>query len=118
MLAEHADKATKLSAAVKILNQDYLAMIKGWIAGAQVNPLQGFIQGFNAITSIFTGGNTALKNYVTRFGEIESQYNKTKTAGTNMAIDLSKELARWSEENDKLLGTQDPLTKAQASFNE
>lgn len=77
-MAEHADKATKLSAAVKILNQDYLAMIKGWIAGAQVNPLQGFIQGFNAITSIFTGGDNSLKNYVTRFGEIENQFNKVK----------------------------------------
>lgn len=78
LLAEHADKATKLSAAVKILNQDYLAMIKGWIAGAQVNPLQGFIQGFNAITSIFTGGDNALKNYVTRFDQINIEFNKVK----------------------------------------
>lgn len=105
MLAEHADKATKLSAAVKILNQDYLAMIKGWIAGAQVNPLQGFIQGFNAITSIFTGGDNALKNYVTRFGQIETEFNKTKTA----ADDSQRVFDAYDKMLEKVNGELDSL---------
>jgi len=39
-------------------------------------------------------------------------YNANIQAAKDSVIKLSAELAKWSEENDKLLGTQDPITKA------
>lgn len=121
LLQEHATNAEKMAAAVRVLNQDYLAMIKAWIAGAQVNPLAGFVKGINSVGALFGGGDSALKNYLARFNDIDAEFDKHKKKAkdlTSTENELTHSLDELANIAGKAAAAQSPLAEAYAKHVE
>lgn len=105
---------------MKVLNQDYLTMIKGWLAYAEVNPVQGFMKGIAAVAGIFTGQKNLLGDYVTRVGQINDEFNKTKKIADDsqqVYDSYSRMLERVEKDLDALGEGSDKYAAALAKEN-